>query len=149
MAKAKAIQKAIANPEHIDPEKLLNEIDSSFRDMPESEKKELLNDPAAIEEHIAEATYQELDKSFKLLFTLPPPLRTKVINESAADLRRKALEKPEEIAEFFDSPGGNGALRGASRFFLLRLSGKEKSESAPLTEAMYEIVKEQAEKKRK
>ena len=83
------------------------------------------------------------------MFTLPPPLRTKVINESAADLRRKALEKPEEIAEFFDSPGGNGALRGASRFFLLRLSGKEKSESAPLTEAMYEIVKEQAEKKRK
>ncbi|HBC89354.1 MAG TPA: hypothetical protein DCZ94_20635 [Lentisphaeria bacterium] len=145
--KAKAIQKAIANPQHIDPKQLLNEIDVSFRSMPEAEKKKLLQDPTATEKQIAAATYEELDKSFKLLFTLPFSIRERIIRESADELRRKALENPEKIAELFDSPGGNGALRGASRFFLLGLSGKQKSESAPLTEAMYEIVRNQAKKK--
>jgi len=149
MRKAEAIRNAIANPQHIDPEQLLNEIDASFRDMTEAEKKKLLQDPAATEKQIAEATYGELDKSFRLLFLLPSSTREKVIRDSAGELRRKALENPEKVAELFDSPGGNGALRGASRFFLLELSGKQKSESAPLTQAMYEIVKEQAKNKKK
>ncbi|MFZ2655765.1 MAG: hypothetical protein WAX69_12610 [Victivallales bacterium] len=147
--KAEAIQKAIANPQHIDPEKLLNEIDGSFRGMSEAEKKKLLQDPVATEKQIADATCEELDKSFKLLFMLPSSIREKVIRESADDLRRKALENPEKIADFFESSGGNGALRGASRFFLLELSGRQKAESAPLTQAMYEIVKDQAERKGK
>jgi hypothetical protein len=147
MRKARAIQNAIANPEYIDPGKLLNEIDGSFREMSDAEKKKLLNDPTETEKQIADATYRELDKSFKLLFLLPSSTREKVIKESAEDLRRKALADPEGVSEFFDSPGGNGALRGASRFFLFELSGKQKSESAPLTEAMYDIVKAQAGKK--
>ncbi|MFA6569050.1 MAG: hypothetical protein WCS96_12630 [Victivallales bacterium] len=149
MKKARAIQKAIANPQHIEPEQLLNEIDGSFRNMSETEKKKLLQDPVATEKHIADATYEELDKSFKLLFTLPSSIREKVIRESADDLRRKALENPEKVAEFFESPGGNGALRGASKFFLLELSGSQKAESAPLTQAMYEIVRDQAKAKKK
>jgi len=147
MRKARAIQNAIANPEHIDPGKLLNEIDGSFREMSDVEKKKLLEDPAEMEKQIADATYRELDKSFKLIFLLPSSTRKKVIRESAENIRRKLLADPEGVSEFFDSPGGNGALRGASRFFLFELSGKQKSESAPLTEAMYDIVKAQAERK--
>ncbi|HCE42175.1 MAG TPA: hypothetical protein DET40_01335 [Lentisphaeria bacterium] len=147
MRKAEAIQKAIANPEYIDPEKLLNEIDSSFRGLSDPEKKKLLQDPAATEKQIAEATCKELGKSFKLLFMLPSSIREKVIRESADDLRRKALEDPDKVSDFFDSSAGNGALRGASRFFLLELSGRQKAESAPLTQAMYEIVKDQARRK--
>jgi len=149
MRKAEAIQKAIANPQYIDPEKLLNEIDGSFKDMSEAEKKKLLQDPEATEKQIADATCEELGKSFKLLFLLPSSIREKVIRESADDLRRKAQANPEKIAEFFESTGGNGALRGASRFFLLELTGKQKAESAPLTQAMYEIVNEQAKRKGK
>ena len=55
---------------------------------------------------------------------------------------------PDKVAEFFESPAGRGALRGASKFFLLELSGKQKADSAPLTQAMYEIVKRQAYKRR-
>jgi len=147
MRMAEAIQKAIANPKGIDPEDLLNEIDASFRDMSEVDKKKLLGDAAATEKQISEATYAELDKSYKLLFLLPSSTREKVIRDSADALRRKALDNPEKVAEFFDSPGGNGALQGASRFFLLGLNGREKAEAAPLTQAMYEIVKEQAKNK--
>lgn len=145
--KAESIQKMIANPQRIDPEKLLNEIDSSFRKMPKSEKKKILQDPVAAEKLVADATYNELNKSFKLLFMLPPSVREKVIRQSADDLRRKALGDPEKLAEFYDSPAGSGALRGASRFFLFELSGSQKAESAPLTEAMYEIVRDQSKKK--
>ncbi len=147
MRKAEAIRNAISNPQHIDPEQLLNEIDVSFRDMPDIEKKKLLQDPAATEKQICEATYRELDKSFRLLFLLPSATREKVIRESAEELRRKALAEPEKLGDFYNSVGGAGALRGASRFFLLGLSGRQKSESAPLTQAMYEIVKEQSRKK--
>jgi len=83
-----------------------------------------------------------------LLFTLPPSIRKKVIKQSADDLRAKALKDPEKVAEFFESPAGSGSLRGASKFFLLGLTGKQKSESAPLTQAMYEIVRRQAYKRR-
>ena len=148
LKKAEAIQKAIANPEYIDPEELLNTIDDSFRNMSDAEKKKLIADPVTAENLIADATYNELKKSFKLLFTLPSSIRKKVIKKSADDLRAKALKDPEKVAEFFESPAGSGALRGASKFFLMELTGKQKSDSAPLTQAMFEIVKRQAHRRR-
>ncbi len=148
LKKTRAIQHAIANPEYIDPEKLLNTIDDSFRNMSDIEKKKIIADPVAAENLIADATYTDFKKSFKLLFTLPPSIRKKVIKQSADELRAKALQDPEKIEFFFESPAGSGSLRGASKFFLLELTGKQKSDSAPLTQAMYEIVKRQAHKRR-
>jgi len=142
--KAKAIQRAIANPKYIDPEELLNVIDDSFRKLSDAQKKELMSNPLAIEKRVADATYKELKKSYKLLFTLPSHIRKQVIQQSADDLRAKALQDPEKVADFFESPTGMGSLRGASKFFLMELTGKQKSESAPLTQAMYEIIKRQA-----
>lgn len=146
--KAEAIQKAIANPAYIDPEELLNEIDDSFSKMSATDKQKIIADPVAAENLIADATFNELNKSFDLLFSLPSSIRKKIIKKSADDLRAKALKDPEKVAAFFDSPAGSGSLRGASRFFLLGLTGRQKSESAPLTQAMYEIVKRQAYKRR-
>jgi hypothetical protein len=146
--KAEAIQKAIASPEHIDPERLLDDIDDSFRKMSDTERQKILADPAVAGKLITDATYKELNKSFKLLFILPLRIRKKVIQKSADDLRAKALKDPEKVAAFFESPAGSGALRGASKFFLLELTGKQKAESAPLTQAMYEIVKRQANRRR-
>lgn len=148
MRNAEAIRKAIANPQHIEAGPLLDQIDASFRDMPEAEKKKLLEDPAATEKQIAEATSRELEKSFKLLFLLPSSIREKVIRESADDLRRKALENPDKVSDFFDSPAGGGALKGASKFFTLQLSGRQKVESAPLTQVMHEIIREQAARRK-
>ena len=148
MKNAEAIQKAIANPEYIDPEELLNTIDDSFRNMSDIEKKKLMADPVKAENLVAEATYKELNKSFKLLFRLPSSIRKEVIQKSDDDLRAKALSDPDKVAEFFESPAGRGSLRGASKFFLLELTGKQKADSAPLTQAMYEIVKRQAYKRR-
>lgn len=147
LRKARALQQAIANPQHIEPGPLLNEIAGAFQDMSDAQKKALLADPVATEKLIAETTNAELKKSFSLLFMLPPSMREKLIRESAENLRRTAREKPEKVAAFFDSPGGNGALRGASQFFLLDLSGKQKVEAQPLLEAMADIVKTQARRK--
>lgn len=148
MERAKAIQQAIANPEYIDPAKLLNQIDDSFVKLPQAEKNKIVSDPKLAKKLIADATFKELNKSYKLLFILPPSIRKKVIQKSADDLRKKALKNPEKVAAFFESPAGSGSLRGASKFFLLGLSGKQKSESAPLTQAMYKIVKRQAYQRR-
>ncbi len=146
MSRARVIQGAIADPRHIDPERLLDDIDNAFRRMGDAERQALLRDPEATERRVAEATSRELESSFRLLFMLPAPLRQKVIRESAENLRRKARENPGQVDEFFGSPGGAGALRGASSFFVLGLSGRQKSESAPLTQAMFEIIRDQRRK---
>jgi hypothetical protein len=80
-----------------------------------------------------------MEKSFGLLFKLPKPLRTKIIADSAAKLRSKANRK-QRIDSFLASNGGNAALRGASKFFWLGLSGKQKAEVAPLTAAVQAIM---------
>lgn len=145
---AEAIRRAIADPQHIKPEELLERIDDNFMGMSDSERDNILKDPVATENLIAAATIKELKKSFRLVFILPESQRRAVIAKSAEDIRRKARLNPEKVGELYDSPMGKGALRGASKFFLFELSGMEKAESAPLTKAMYEIVRDQSLKKR-
>jgi len=144
---AAAIQEAIANPRNIDTAKLLNDIDASFSRLGAVEKQKILDDPKATHARVSEATCRELAKSFKILFQLPKPLRKRLILESAEDLRRKVAANPERVDAFFDSPAGNAALQGSSRFFLLELSGQEKAEASPLTQAMHEVMVKQAERK--
>ncbi len=144
---AKAIQQAIADPQHIKPEELLERIDVDFRGMSDAAKENLLSDTVATENYIAEATVKELQKSFRLVFILPESNRRAVIAQSAEDIRRKAQNNPEKVTDLFNSPAGKGALRGASKFFLFELSGKEKAEAAPLTKAMYEIVRDQSRRR--
>lgn len=144
---AAAIREAIANPRNIDTAKLLNDIDASFNGLGAAAKQKILDDPKMTNERVSEATRQELEKSFKILFQLPKPLRKRLIQESAEDIRRKVAANPERVDAFFDSPAGSGAMQGASRFFLLELSGREKAEASPITLAMYEVMKKQAERK--
>ena len=141
---AEIIQNAIMHPQNIEPEKFLNVIDKSFRSLSRKEKRGLLKNPKMAEKYVAEATRRELDKSFKILFCLPSPVRKKIIKASAERLLNTARENPKKITTTFRSVGGRGALKGASNFFLLNLTGKEKAELAPLTAAMYEIVRQQS-----
>jgi hypothetical protein len=141
---AEIIQQAITNPQTIKPGKFLNAVGTSFRNLPEKQKKSILKDPALTEKYVAEAICKELNKSFKMLFCLPAPIRKKIISTSAERLLNSARKNPGKVTATFNSAGGRGALNGASRFFLLYLSGKEKAEVAPLTAAMYKIVRQQS-----
>lgn len=148
MRRAEAIGEAIANPKNIDTGKLLEGIDSSFSAMPEAEKQKILNNPEAVNRQVCDATQKELGKSFGILFQLPASLREKIIKDSAMDILKKLETNPEGVDEFFDSPASDGAMKGASKFFLFELSGNQKAEAAPITEAMYEVVKRQTERKK-
>ena len=141
---AEIIQNAIMNSQTLEPEKFLNTIDASFKNLTKNRKKSILKDHKLLKKYVAEATCKELDKSFKMLFCLPKPVRKKVIKKTAEHLLNLARTKPGEVTNTFRSTAGHGALSGASRFFLLNLSGKEKAEAAPLTAAMYEIVRQQS-----
>jgi hypothetical protein len=141
---AEIIRKAITNPQNLEPEKFLNTIDESFHSLPEQKKRRILKDRELMKKYVAEATSKELSKSFKVLFCLPKPLRKKIIKTSAERLLDSARKDPKRVTATFNSVAGHGALRGASRFFLLNLSGEEKAEVAPLTAAMYEIVRQQS-----
>jgi hypothetical protein len=141
---AEMIQQAIMNPQTIKPEKFLNTVGTSFRDLPEKRKKSILKDPKLTEKYVADAICKDLNKSFKMLFCLPAPIRKKIISASAKRLLDSARKNPGKVTATFNSIGGRGALNGASRFFLLYLSGKEKAEVAPLTAAMYKIVRRQS-----
>ncbi len=141
---AEIIQQAITNPQTIKPRKFLDAVGTSFRNLPEKQKKNILKDPKLTEKYVAEAMCKELNKSFKMLFCLPAPIRKKLISTSAERLLNSARKNPSHVTVTFNSAGGRGALKGASRFFLLYLSGKEKAEVAPLTAAMYKIVRRQS-----
>jgi hypothetical protein len=143
---AELIQKAMNDPSNVDPANYLNQIDESFRKMTEVEKKKLLADPDKLEKHVAAATYKELKKSFKLIFKLPADMRKKMIHHQAEVLRRKALADPEKIDEIINSSIGYGSLKGASQFYMLELTGKQKAESAEITKVMYEILTKQIKK---
>lgn len=69
------ISEAIANPRQVDAESLLNEIDSSFQQLAQTEKNALLENPLETENRIAEATTEQFKKNFELLFLLPATVR--------------------------------------------------------------------------
>ncbi len=141
---AEIIREAIMNPQKIDPKKFLNTLDSSFKNLPEEKKNDILKDRKQFEKYMAKATGKELEKSFNSLFYLPKPVRTKIIKMSADHLLATARKHPDKVIATFESPAGNGALKGASKYFLLNLSGKQKAELAPLTTAMYKVVRQQS-----
>lgn len=138
---ARIIEKAINNPQNVEPGKLLRAINKSFKDLPKVQQQKILKDPEKLKVAVAAAIYQNMDRSFRLLFKLPKPIRTKIITDSAAKLRSKANRK-RRIDSFIASDGGNAALQGAARYFWLGLSGKEKAELTPLIEAVQDIIKE-------
>jgi hypothetical protein len=141
---ATMINNAIMHPKGIKPGEYLNTVDEKFKSLPEAEKKRIMDDPKLLEDYVAKATTKELQKSFKLLFYLPRSMRKKMIKETAEKLLKKAENDPDKINAVFSSVGGRGALRGASNFFLLNLTGKQKAELAPVTNAMYLIVRQQS-----
>ncbi|MFA6716337.1 MAG: hypothetical protein WC082_01430 [Victivallales bacterium] len=141
---AEIIRDAIANPQTIKPEKFLNTIDKSFRNLDAKGKKDILKDPKKVEQYVAKATCKELQKSFKVLFCLPKPVREKIIKDSATRLLKATKKNPQRTAEVFNSAGGRGGLEGASHFFLLHLSGREKAEVAPLTAVIFEVAHQQS-----
>lgn len=143
---ADLIQRAMNDPSNIDPENYLNQIDESFNNMTNLEKKKILSDPDKLEKHVAAATYNELKKSFHLIFKLPPSMRKKMLHHQAEVLRKKALADPERIEKIINSPVGYGSLKGASQFYMLELTGKEKAESAEITKVMYLILTKQLKK---
>lgn len=140
---AEIIRNAIADPQTIKPEKFLNTIDKSFRKLDAKSKKDILKDPKKVQQYVAKATCRELQKSFKVLFCLPKPVREKIIKDSAERLLKATKKNPQKTAEVFNSAGGRGGLEGASHFFLLYLSGREKAEVAPLTAAIFEVARRQ------
>lgn len=146
---AELIQKAMNDPSNVDPGNYLNQIDESFKNMTEIEKQKILSDSDKLEKHVATATYKELKKSFHLIFKLPPAMRKQMIHHQAEVLREKALSDPEKIEEIINSSVGCGSLKGASQFYMLELTGKEKAESAEITKVMYLILTKQIKKKGK
>lgn len=145
---AELIQKAMNDPSNVDPENYLNQIDESFKNMTDTEKRAILADSDKLEKHVAAATYNELKKSFKLIFKLPPAMRRKMLHHQAEVLREKALANPDRVDEIINSSIGYGSLKGASQFYMLELSGKEKAESAEITKVMYLILSKQLKNKK-
>ena len=143
---ADLIQQAMNDPSNVDPENYLNQIDESFNNMTDFEKKKILSDPDKLEEHVAAATYNELKKSFHLIFKLPPAMRKKMLHNQAEALRKKALDDPDKVEEIMNSSVGYGSLKGASQFYMLELTGKQKAESAEITKVMYLILTKQLKK---
>ena len=143
---ADLIQRAMNDPSNVDPENYLNQIDESFSNMTDLDKKKILSDPDKLEKHVAAATYNELKKSFHLIFKLPPAMRKKMIHNQAEVLREKALADPDRVEEIINSSIGCGSLKGASQFYMLELTGKEKAESAEITKTMYLILTKQLKK---
>ena len=146
---AELIQKAMNDPSNVDPTNYLNQIDESFSNMTEVEKKKITDDPDKLEKHVADATYKELKKSFKLIFKLPPSMRKEMIHHQAEVLKEKALSDPDKLDEIINSSIGCGSLKGASQFYMLELTGKQKAESAEVTKVMYLILTKQLKSKKK
>ena len=140
---AELIQKAMNDPSNVDPTNYLNQIDDSFNSMTEVEKEKITSDPEKLEKHVAAATYKELKKSFKLIFKLPPSMRKKMIHHQAEVLKEKALSDPDNVDEIINSSIGYGSLKGASQFYMLELTGKQKAEAAEITKVMYLILTKQ------
>lgn len=148
--KAKELAALLADPVHVDADELLQTIDSTYRDMSDEERRKILDEPEKVKQFAAAAIKKELHSTFDLLFKLPKPIRTRVIKESAAQLRRRRHEVgKQELDNFFTSSAGQGALQGASNFFTVELSAKQKSEMIPLTEEVYQVIKYKTEMKRK
>jgi hypothetical protein len=141
---AEMIRDALMDPQNLDPERFLNTLDDSFRKLPPQTRRGILQNPKLLKNYMAKATGKELNKSFKILFCLPKPVRKEIIKDSAERLLKIARENPKRVNATFESPAGHGALNGASNYFLLNLSGKQKAELAPLTAAMYEVVRLQS-----
>lgn len=148
--KAKELAALLADPVHVDADELLQTIDSTYRDMSDEERRKILDEPEKVKEFAATAIKKELHNTFDLLFKLPKPIRTRVIRESAAQLRHRRHEVgKQELDNFFTSSAGQGALQGASNFFTVELSARQKLEMVPLTEEVFQVIKYKTEMKRK
>jgi len=143
MKPIRALQAAMSDPKSLNSEVLLGKIDHSFSSLPDADKKKIMSDPKLLGESIENASYNTFKESFGGLFMLPEPVRKKVIQSSAAALLEKAKDK-ENLAAFYESEAGKAALRAATKYFLLDLTGKQKTELAPLINVFVGVHKDLA-----
>ncbi len=133
------VKVAIANPDGLSPKQFLGRIDDNFTSLPEVDQKRIIADPSLLAEHIRQASYDNYKAAFGDLFKLPSPVRRKLI-QRAADAVVVAMEKnPARVEAFYESEAGKAALRAASEYFFIELSGKQKAELKPLTDAFFKI----------
>ncbi len=143
---AKLIENALKNPQQVKAGDLLRATSKSFQKLSPQQQQMILSDNKKLNKLVAESIYKNMDKSFKLLFKLPRPIRAKIIADSAANLRAKS-NRTYKIDKFMSSPGGKAALQGAAAYFWYGLSGKQKAEVAPLIEAVNEIIKQNKQRR--
>lgn len=133
------VKLAVANPDGLAPGKFLSRIDDGFDSLPEDDQQRILSNPDLLAEHIRQASYNNYKAAFGDLFKLPAPVRGRLIQNAARSVTAAVEKNPERVDAFYESEAGKAALRAASEYFFIELSGKEKAELKPLTDAFFKI----------
>ena len=133
------IKLVTANPGGLKPGAIIDQIDRGFARLPATERQKILADPKLLSERIEKASYENYKQAFGQLFLLPAPLREKVIASSAASIAASIEKNRQKVDNFYDSDAGKAALRAASNYFLLELSGRQKAELKPITDAFFKV----------
>ncbi len=135
------IKIASSNPNGLTPKALVNKIDSSFSKLPEKDKQKILSNPKLLSQRIEQASYNNYKQAFGSLFMLPKSVRKKLIERSAESINTAYTRDKQKVDNFYDSEAGKAALRAASKYFLTELSGRQKAELKPITDAFFKIHK--------
>lgn len=133
------IKGASIDPNGLDPQRFVASIDVNFKNLPVDEQRRLASDPKLLSERIEKAAYDNYKQAFGELFLLPKPLRTKVIQNAIDTILNAGAQDPALVDAYYDSEAGKATLRAAAKYFVYELSGSEKAELKPLTEAFFKI----------
>ena len=133
------IKLATTNPAGMNPGAIIGQIDRGFAKLPEEEKRRILADPQLTAGRIEKACYENYQQAFGTLFSLPAPIRERLIRNSADAISSSIDRNKRKVNDFYESPAGQAALRAASNYFMLELSGRQKNELKPITDAFHKI----------
>lgn len=143
------VKLAMSNPNGLTPKKLVSRLDDSFSSLPESEQERIVSDPKLLSERVREASYANYKRAFGDLFMLPGPVRRKLIENSARSVAASVEKDPRKVDAFYESDAGKAALRAASEYFFVELSGRQKAELKPLTDAFFKVQQDRAKRGRR
>lgn len=143
------VKVAMSNPNGLSPKKLISRIDDNFSLLPEAEQERIVSNPKLLAERVREASYANYKQAFGDLFMLPEPVRRKLIENSARAVAASVEKNPRRVDAFYESEAGKAALRAASEYFFVELSGSQKAELKPLTDAFFKVQQDRARRGRK
>ncbi len=147
--KKNAVLNALNKPNRISFDQLMEKMDADYAIMDAEHRKEIMDNPRVAEDFAFKAMNKELDKSLAVLFSLPSPIRKKLIEDALENFTKNLEEAgPDKVKAFIDDPAGRGMLRGAANYFLLGLDGAKRKELSPLADKIFEALKSNIEHER-